>query len=81
MTSVALSSVRKILLLQQTSVALILSTVDSCYPLLLKKLHRGSPIHVSGALSFDALMPVTLEPLPVRIAQLRQLDLGPIAPA
>ncbi len=33
--------------------------VDSRYPALLKKLHSGKNIHVTGALSFDALMPVT----------------------
>lgn len=33
--------------------------VDSRYPALLKKLHSGKAIHVSGSLSFDALIPVT----------------------
>lgn len=33
--------------------------IDSRYPSLLKKLHTGKSVHLSGALSFDALMPVT----------------------
>lgn len=33
--------------------------IDSRYPALLKKLHSGKGIQVKGALSFDALMPVT----------------------
>ena len=33
--------------------------IDSRYPALLKKLHSGKAIHVSGSLSFDALIPVT----------------------
>src|SRR5271169_1535461 len=42
--------------------------VDSRYPSLLKKLHSGRNIHVSGALSFDALMPVSPQmPLATRI--------------
>jgi uncharacterized membrane protein YraQ (UPF0718 family) len=42
--------------------------VDSRYPALLKKLHSGKNIHVTGALSFDALMPVTPQmPLATRI--------------
>lgn len=48
------------------SVALLLSFsiglyfwVDSRYPALLKKLHSGKGIRISGALSFDALWPVT----------------------
>jgi len=73
-TPVATGSVRKTLLLQ-TTVALILSLaiglyfwVDSRYPSLLKKLHSGQSIKVSGALSFDALMPVKPEmSLPVRV--------------
>jgi uncharacterized membrane protein YraQ (UPF0718 family) len=32
--------------------------IDSRYPALLKKLHAGKGIHVSGGLSFDALIPV-----------------------
>jgi uncharacterized membrane protein YraQ (UPF0718 family) len=50
----------------QTSLALLLSLgiasffwIDSRYPSLLKKLHTGKAVHLSGALSFDALMPVT----------------------
>jgi len=50
----------------QTAVALLLSLgvgayfwVDSRYPALLKKLHSGKGIKVSGAISFDALFPVT----------------------
>lgn len=73
-TPVATSSVRKTLLLQ-TTVALVLSLaiglyfwVDSRYPSLLKKLHSGQSIKVSGVLSFDALMPVKPEmSLPVRV--------------
>src|SRR5260370_10194117 len=42
--------------------------VDSRYPALLKKLHSGKNIHVSGTLSFDALMPVNPQmPLATRI--------------
>jgi hypothetical protein len=71
---VATSSVRKTLLLQ-TTVALVLSLaiglyfwLDSRYPSLLKKLHSGQSIKVSGVLSFDALMPVKPEmSLPVRV--------------
>src|SRR5258706_13227568 len=33
--------------------------VDSRYPAVLKKLHSGKRIQMKGALSFDALMPVT----------------------
>jgi uncharacterized membrane protein YraQ (UPF0718 family) len=33
--------------------------IDSRYPSLLKKLHSGRSVHLNGALSFDALMPVT----------------------
>jgi hypothetical protein len=50
----------------QTSVAAIFASaialyfwIDSRYPALLKKLHTGKAIQVKGALSFDALMPVT----------------------
>src|SRR5215469_12727087 len=50
----------------QTSAALLLSLgiasffwIDSRYPSLLKKMHTGKAVHLSGALSFDALMPVT----------------------
>jgi uncharacterized membrane protein YraQ (UPF0718 family) len=50
----------------QTSVAAVLGLaislyfwIDSRYPALLKKLHTGKAIQVKGALSFDALMPVT----------------------
>jgi uncharacterized membrane protein YraQ (UPF0718 family) len=50
----------------QTSVAALLGLgislyfwIDSRYPALLKKLHTGKAIQVKGALSFDALMPVT----------------------
>jgi uncharacterized membrane protein YraQ (UPF0718 family) len=43
--------------------------VDSRYPSLNKKLHAGKAIHVSGSLSFDALIPVTPEmPLLSRVA-------------
>jgi uncharacterized membrane protein YraQ (UPF0718 family) len=61
----SLAAARKTLLLQ-TSAALLLSLaiglyfwIDSRYPALLKKLHSGQAIHVSGVLSFDALLPVT----------------------
>jgi uncharacterized membrane protein YraQ (UPF0718 family) len=38
------------------------------YPALLKKLHSGAAIHVKGAISFDALLPVKPEmPLPERV--------------
>lgn len=40
------------------------------YPALLKKLHSGAAIHVSGAISFDALLPVgPAMPLPERVAR------------
>ncbi|MGB8536542.1 MAG: hypothetical protein WCD57_09020, partial [Acidobacteriaceae bacterium] len=43
--------------------------VDSRYPALLKKLHSGKAIHMSGPLSFDALLPVTTQmPLLTRVA-------------
>jgi uncharacterized membrane protein YraQ (UPF0718 family) len=38
------------------------------YPALLKKLHSGSALHVGGAISFDALLPVSpAMPLPGRV--------------
>jgi uncharacterized membrane protein YraQ (UPF0718 family) len=38
------------------------------YPALLKKLHAGSAIKVNGAISFDALLPVTRDmPAPTRV--------------
>jgi len=50
----------------QTSIATFISLtialyfwIDSRYPALLKKLHNGKGIQTKGALSFDALMPVT----------------------
>jgi hypothetical protein len=55
-------STRKTLLVQTTVAALIslgislYFWIDSRYPALLKKLHSGKGIHISGALSFDALM-------------------------
>jgi uncharacterized membrane protein YraQ (UPF0718 family) len=51
--------------MQATLAALVASAIalyfwiDSRYPSLLKKLHSGKGISVKGALSFDALMPVT----------------------
>jgi len=40
------------------------------YPSLLKKLHTGRAIHISGAISFDALLPVNpAMPLPERVAR------------
>ena len=42
--------------------------VDSRYPALLKKLHKGKSIQVAGALSFDALLPIKpAMPLSTRI--------------
>ena len=42
--------------------------VDSRYPALLKKLHSGKAVRLSGTLSFDALMPVApAMPLTTRI--------------
>ena len=42
---------------------------DSRYPALLKKLHSGHAIHLSGPLSFDALLPVTANmPFLARVA-------------
>jgi len=35
--------------------------VDSRYPALVKKLHAGRAIHISGKLSFDELIPVTAQ--------------------
>ena len=50
----------------QTSIAAFISLtiglyfwIDSRYPALLKKLHSGKGIQTKGALSFDALVPVT----------------------
>ena len=43
--------------------------IDSRYPALFKKLNSGKAIHISGGLSFDALLPVTPQmPLLTRIA-------------
>jgi uncharacterized membrane protein YraQ (UPF0718 family) len=40
------------------------------YPALLKKLHTGRAMHISGAISFDALLPVNPSmPLPTRVAR------------
>jgi len=40
------------------------------YPSLLKKLHTGRAIHISGVISFDALLPVNpAMPLPVRVVR------------
>jgi uncharacterized membrane protein YraQ (UPF0718 family) len=33
--------------------------IDSRYPALLKKLHRGKAVKITGAISFDAILPVT----------------------
>jgi uncharacterized membrane protein YraQ (UPF0718 family) len=58
-------SVRRSLPIQATVAALLglgmafYFWIDSRYPALLKKLHSGKGISVKGALSFDALMPVT----------------------
>jgi uncharacterized membrane protein YraQ (UPF0718 family) len=67
-------STKKSALLQATIAALLCVGialyfwVDSRYPSLLKKLHSGKGIHISGALSFDALMPVNPDmPLATRI--------------
>ena len=50
----------------QTAVALLMSLaigayfwIDSRYPALLKKLHSGKGVKITGALSFDALLPVS----------------------
>src|SRR5262252_8403755 len=50
----------------QTTVAAFLSLaigayfwIDSRYPALLKKLHSGKGVKISGAISFDALLPVS----------------------
>jgi uncharacterized membrane protein YraQ (UPF0718 family) len=59
----------------QTAIALLLALgigsyfwIDSRYPALLKKLHSGTAIKTSGALSFDAKLPVTPQmPLATRI--------------
>ena len=59
----------------QTTIAALLCVgialyfwVDSRYPSLLKKMHSGKGIHISGALSFDALMAVKPDmPLATRI--------------
>lgn len=60
------SSYSRRTLLVQTLLASLLSIgiaiffwIDSRYPSLLKKLHEGKSVHLSGTLSFDALMPVT----------------------
>jgi uncharacterized membrane protein YraQ (UPF0718 family) len=67
-------STRKTLLVQTTVAALIslgialYFWIDSRYPALLKKLHSGKGIRITGALSFDALMPVSASmPLMTRI--------------
>jgi len=40
------------------------------YPALLKKLHSGAGVHISGVISFDALFPVDpAMPLPIRVAR------------
>src|SRR5207302_11484425 len=70
----SLASARRGLLVQ-VFVALILTIsigsyfwVDSRYPALLKKLHSGKAVRLSGTLSFDALMPVApAMPLTTRI--------------
>jgi len=44
--------------------------VSSRYPALLKKYHSGKTIHISGALSFDALMPADAKmPIPTRVVR------------
>jgi len=44
--------------------------IDSRYPALLKKMHAGTAIKVGGAISFDALLPVTPDmPVMTRIAR------------
>ena len=61
----------------QTAIALLLALgigsyfwVDSRYPALLKKLHSGTAIKTSGALSFDAKLPVTPQmPVATRIGR------------
>lgn len=61
----------------QTAIALLLALgigsyfwIDSRYPALLKKLHSGTSIKTSGALSFDVKLPVTPQtPLATRIGR------------
>jgi uncharacterized membrane protein YraQ (UPF0718 family) len=62
----SIAPARRPLLFLQTLIASVLGVgialyfwIDSRYPALLKKLHTGKGIQVKGALSFDALMPVT----------------------
>jgi uncharacterized membrane protein YraQ (UPF0718 family) len=59
----------------QTAVAALLALaiasyfwIDSRYPALLKKLHAGKSIHVTAAITFDALLPVKSDmPLSARV--------------
>jgi len=61
----------------QTAIALLLGLgiasyfwVGSRYPSLLKKLHTGTSIKTSDALSFDAKLPVTPQmPVAIRIGR------------
>jgi uncharacterized membrane protein YraQ (UPF0718 family) len=61
----------------QTAIAVVLALgigsyfwIDSRYPALLKKLHSGTSIKTSGALSFDTKLPVTPQmPLATRIGR------------
>jgi uncharacterized membrane protein YraQ (UPF0718 family) len=74
-TSRALAApARKILSVQIAVAVLMCATlafyfwIDSRYPALLKKFHSGKAVHIAGALSFDALMPVSPQmPVATRI--------------
>ena len=76
-TSLAFPASTRSTLRLQISIALVLALgiasyfwVDSRYPSLLKKLHSGTSIKTSGALSFDAKLPVTPQmPVATRIGR------------
>src|SRR6266403_1483937 len=68
-TSLAFPASTRSSLRLQTAIALLLALgiasyfwVGSRYPSLLKKLHTGTSIKTSGALSFDAKLPATPAP-------------------
>ncbi len=71
-----LAPARKVVAVQLLIAAVLTASIalyfwmDSRYPALLKKLHSGTKIHVAGALSFDALLPVTPQmPLATRVGR------------
>ena len=76
-TSLAFPASTRSSLRLQTAIALLLALgiasyfwVGSRYPSLLKKLHTGTSIKTSGALSFDAKLPVTPQmPVATRIGR------------